>query len=344
MKTKIRAFMARHRFLSQLAALLVPLVWPGWLMKEIRAACAQFEITEEKARRIRRDMRFCYLYYRISPEEYCRYEFERYSDTERKKFVGEAENGPFFAQRTSPENRAFFKNKYKTYLFFQPYYRRRAISVTEESDFEPFSAFLKEEKRVVTKPIDQSFGRGVAVVDADQVTDSRSLFEELIRGTGSIVEEWIRQDARMAAFHPGSVNTIRAITLQTDGAAKLLAACVRLGTGESVVDNGCLSASVDIDSGVITTRGRLAHKKGLYLFHPDSGRQILGFRIPEWEALKALVLDLAGKVPTQKVIGWDMALSEKGWLVVEANTAPSIQILLGEGIGAREILKQIAQA
>jgi len=57
------------------------------------------------------------------------------------------------------------------------------------------------------------------------------------------------------------------------------------------------------------------------MFHPDSGCQILGMRLPRWEELRALGLALAERMPEQKYISWDFALTDNGWVVVEGNCA-----------------------
>lgn len=57
-----------------------------------------------------------------------------------------------------------------------------------------------------------------------------------------------------------------------------------------------------------------------YDCHPDSKKQFKGFTIPRWNELleeaKQAHLSLSGK---QVYVAFDFALSEKGWVIVEAN-------------------------
>ena len=75
------------------------------------------------------------------------------------------------------------------------------------------------------------------------------------------------------------------------------------------MDNVCsggLSAVVDTETGIVCSPGidKLGYKR---ILHPDSGEQIVGFRIPRWDEAMALVKELA------------IALSKDGWVMVEGN-------------------------
>ena len=81
----------------------------------------------------------------------------------------------------------------------------------------------------------------------------------------------------------------------------------------------------------------------LYLNHPDTGEQILGSQIPAWDDLLELVKLLAKKFKKQRIVGWDMAYSTDGWVIVEANSHPHIQVLAGNGIGVRKLFEEMVK-
>jgi hypothetical protein len=54
-----------------------------------------------------------------------------------------------------------------------------------------------------------------------------------------------------------------------------------------------------------------------------------------------MVLELADMLKKQRIVGWDMAYSVDGWLMVEANTNPGLQILAGDGVGVRGMFERI---
>lgn len=94
-----------------------------------------------------------------------------------------------------------------------------------------------------------------------------------------------------------------------------------MGCGEAVVDNGGsggILANVDVDTGIVYTSGR--NEKGeRFLIHPDSKEQIVGFQIPRWKEAVAMVKEISAKT-TNRYIGWDLALTEAGWVLVEGNS------------------------
>ena len=47
---------------------------------------------------------------------------------------------------------------------------------------------------------------------------------------------------------------------------------------------------------------------------------IVGFKIPEWEKALELAKALSRVVPEWYFAGWDLAYTDKGWVMVEANS------------------------
>ena len=140
-----------------------------------------------------------------------------------------------------------------------------------------------------------------------------------------VVEELIIQAHEIAQFHPESVNTMRIVAYRASAEETLIQWCfLRMGMGGSHTDNmssGGLSALVDPATGIIYTTGRDWLGK-THLFHPDTGVQLVGFQIPEWDVLMGLVKEISNVIPEVKLVGWDFAYSEKGWTFVEGNARP----------------------
>lgn len=57
-----------------------------------------------------------------------------------------------------------------------------------------------------------------------------------------------------------------------------------------------------------------------YVVHPDTKKPTVGFSIPQWEMAVDLSLKLSPVVPGSVYIGWDLALTDKGWVMVEGNS------------------------
>ena len=87
-----------------------------------------------------------------------------------------------------------------------------------------------------------------------------------------------------------------------------------------MVDNGGsggLINSIDPITGIITCS---ADEMGIhYTEHPDTHYQIVGFKMPRWEEAKELARELAQVMPDNHYCGWDLALTDNGWVLQEAN-------------------------
>ena len=57
-----------------------------------------------------------------------------------------------------------------------------------------------------------------------------------------------------------------------------------------------------------------------YECHPDSGVKFEGWQIPRYDELVSTVKEMHLNVmPDHPYIGWDMALTDEGWVVIECN-------------------------
>jgi len=134
------------------------------------------------------------------------------------------------------------------------------------------------------------------------------------------------------------VCTVRIVTIN-NGTPQIIGAVMRFGYGDSPADNfegGGVVALVDLDSGVL---GRTLHaENGIAVFganHPRTGRRITGKAVPEWSRIREIVIDGSRKFSYLYCIGWDVAVTNEGPVILEANDRsgfPSLQILAGKGL------------
>ena len=76
--------------------------------------------------------------------------------------------------------------------------------------------------------------------------------------------------------------------------------------------------------------------------HSTSGVKFDGFKIPYWDEIKQMVCEAAMVNPDVKVVGWDVAISNKGPLLIEANRRPGfdlVQVL--ENKGTKYMLEEV---
>ena len=304
----------------------------------------KFNLEDVNTIRIVLDILFCKLRYGILTKEYLFFSFYEKSHYARKQFVGTREREKLFKSLYNEGgNRDVFRSKAKTFEFYKAFFKRDLIQISLPDDQESLHKFLDDKGKIIVKPLSSSQGRGICVLSSEGENDNPTLFN--LADGQYVAEEFIVQDSTMASFHPESVNTIRYVTYYNKGQVFKLFALIRMGVGHSCVDNTCaggISAAVDLSNGVVVSEA--ASQNGMrYSFHPDTGTQILGAHIPQWESLNELLDKIVRLNPSITIAGWDFALSDKGWCLVEGNSLPSffgIQIALNKGI--RPILKYLS--
>lgn len=279
-----------------------------------------FETEKAKAACIR-DMVHTYACHGFDFSEFLCFDFENKTRRQRLSFVADWEHLGYACTLNNPKNDSTFDNKRKTYDTFKEYYRRELALFHNESQTQEFEEFASAHPKFVIKPLDMSCGNGFRIVCAEEYADKPLWFAELLKEYGRfIAEELIVQSQSLAILHPASVNTLRMPTVRTDDSVLIVNPVLRVGQGGACVDNagaGGIICSVDVPSGqVFAAADEHGHR---YDAHPSTNEQLIGFRIPRWEEAQALVRELAQVVPSNRYTGWDLALTDDGWVLVEAN-------------------------
>jgi hypothetical protein len=207
-----------------------------------------------------------------------------------------------------------------------------------------WAAFFERElpAEFVAKPADGFWGLGVRAFDregdgfreaAGRVFSAAELAAELVAaapGTRPLVLQERLHNHRTIAALSGSagLQTIRMVTLvHDDGSAGLYLSLMRIIGGDAVVDNfksgrGNLAALVDPASGVLdrATSWRPPTVGPVYFTdHPRTGARIPGFALPCYEEACELVLRAARLFLPLRTIGWDVAVTPTGPVLVEGN-------------------------
>ena len=216
--------------------------------------------------------------------------------------------------------------------------RKWAVS-TELSEEEFCRCFSGVEKILYKPSSNGNTGSGIRVFDMAAGLDVvYGYLHHLPRG---IVEEFIVQHAVMDRMYPGAVNTVRIVTVGGEAQGKQLApeicyTALRIGSGGATVDNfsmGGLVAAADVETGVVMTDA-VDSAGNRFSEHPDTGEPIRGFEIPCFLEAKEMVLEAAKGLNGH--IGWDVAISNNGPVLIEINTGPGNRILQAPFIPERK--------
>ena len=199
---------------------------------------------------------------------------------------------------------------------------------------------------ILLKPIRGSGGAGIEILascpsDGDLAAILRML-EEAKETGGWIAQELLRPHPDIADIALDALPTARVTTiLDEHGEPELVTAILRLAAQPGViVDNahaGGIFAAIDFQTGELG-RAKNATAPGEFDRHPVNDCPITGRHMPEWQALRQLALKAhAEHFDGHVQIGWDVAPSDRGPMLIEANARPNVRVpqrATGIGIGA----------
>ena len=157
-----------------------------------------------------------------------------------------------------------------------------------------------------------------------------TIFDSLVNGY-YVHTKIIEQHKEINKIHDKSVNTLRIVSLITsENHPEIISVFMRFGVGNSVVDNassGGFVVGVNIDEGTLKDTGHYLSDYGGAKIkkHPDSGFIFEGFKVPYFKEACEEVLKGVKVIP-DRFIGWDVAITPNGPIIVEANSSPHLQI------------------
>lgn len=282
------------------------------------------------------DAFYAWLYdfwvYGVNVREEYFYDFPHKTHEEKSKYITRSNRFRYYEMLNDREDSIIIKHKFKTYEKFSEYFKRDVIEITKNDDYDAFVEFAHKHPKFIVKPDNLGLGMGIHIVDTSD-KDLDALFKsflneiEVNRGKSEeaessiVLEELIVQDEAFEKLYPKAVNIIRITTIMIDGAPKFLDAWLRVGMGGYDITAANLAelyCGVDIDTGVVATDG-FTELYGSYEFHPDTNVRFKGYQIPKWDNLLKVSKELAYVLPSVRYVGWDMALTENGWVLVEGN-------------------------
>lgn len=284
-------------------------------------------------------------------DEYYEFEFEKRSSSFRESFLGLREQRYYLEQLNPVKYFIFARNKYAAHKFIENtgirsselycYYdpiARIENSTDLASNVESVVKILKT-KRVqsfVIKATEESHGDNVVVVKSIDYLDKdcnlhfydgqEVKLSEVLSDQPRIFESVVKQTKQFAGFNESSVNTVRFMTtLYPDGTSRIIATFIKIGRAGRCVDNagggGNVDVAVDIETGELKYAIQFDGWRKIknIEMHPDSGIQLNGVIIENWNSIKAEVLRFQQAFPWCKAAGWDIAITDDGPVVIEVN-------------------------
>ncbi len=224
-------------------------------------------------------------------------------------------------------------------------------------------------REFVIKPAGGAKGRGVTVISSRQgdrffsgsetVYSYEGLYQLMVQGfqTGLphqreciLLQERIKQHPALDQINPSCTNTIRVMTFVNQaGEIEIIGRIIKFGLGNTMVDNvdkGAMMANIDAD-GTIGPLVKYSPSKLEFIDrHPDTGAQIAGVKLPHFAEAIALAREAQLRLPQLRSLGFDIAITPQGPVIIEGNAWWGIlpQTITRQGFiteGMREVLNRI---
>ena len=145
-----------------------------------------------------------------------------------------------------------------------------------------------------------------------------------------LIEERIRPHPVLAELVGPTLCCCRVVTfIGLNGIPQILGAVYKIQPEPLGVDHlsyGAVGCWVDLESGALGP-GRSRHHFGYTSVIPGTDKTFVGLKLPHWPQIKEVALRAASVLPWARAIGWDIAIADRGPVLIEGNAQWSTSLL-----------------
>jgi len=287
-----------------------------------------------------------YIWYDLANNDYRNYVPAR--NNYRKRTL----NGSFNAILS---NKILFEKHIKTIIngieklnvvesigFIEKGYLKSLKKEIVQGNFSSLLSYL-ERNDLLLKPISGDGGKGIMLIkkknDHFLIDNKKTDWDELVvtlkKLDDYLIQEKFIQKGFANDIYTESVNSMRIATMIDPVTEQpfIAYAVHRFGSLQSgSIDNisrGGIGALIDLGDGLLSHGLHFSEgcKKEIYNAHPVSANPICNKKIPDWENLTKRLLEMAGRMPYLKYVGWDIILSDDELFVLEGNVSPHLDLV-----------------
>lgn len=263
------------------------------------------------------------LKFNISILEYYQFRFFELTEAEKSDWAGTGTMYEFQRRANPPATRDLLCDKRDFYKGYREFFKHELYSLDElKSSPETVEKLLASNRKLVFKEATGSCGSGVSIRQVDEM-DRSQLFDFMERGGFDLVETFVEQHAALNALSPSAVNTVRIFTQISDDRGYEVIGCRLRISVDSPVDNlaaGNMAAPIDPLTGEVNGPGVFSDiTRRPVDFHPITGIQVVGFKIPFWPETLELVRTASLLYPENRSVGWDVVITDQGPGLIEGN-------------------------
>ena len=290
------------------------------------------------------DTVYCVFKHGLGLSDYLNFKIYNRSKAERKEYVSTRMENEFYSKVSPSEYKDLFSVKPKFLQEFKEYVNREFI-FPNENNYQEFLQFLDRHPVFMSKPYNGLGGSNVKKEYVKDIENKKAYFDNTVEN-GIFLEELVIQHPNMNVLCEKSVNTMRIMTFNNKGKSRILWMGLRVGNGINSIDNfhaNGMGVSIDIETGKLIGK---AVDKDLNEFeeHPTTHVKFDGFQIPCFKEAKDMVLKASLKSDKILVVGWDVAITPNGPVIIEGNRRPGydlVQVL--EDRGRMDIIRGVLE-
>jgi hypothetical protein len=266
--------------------------------------------------------------------DYYDWDFQLLSRRERKTFMTHPKSNHLAQKWNQIAFRQTFADKIEFNARFPEQIGREWLDV-RSSSVAQLEAFITKHSSVMVKIPDSMAGIGIHKRELSSITDFSALREELIANGQFLVEQFIEQHPTMASLCPTSVNSLRVITFFNGDTVGVLASVLKVGNGGDIDNYSNGGMYTMLDGNGVANYAAFDGAGAVHSVHPLTGVSIVGFEVPMYDRVLALVDRMSRIIPEVPYVGWDIAITPTEPIVIEGNPASGVYQLKPSATGVR---------
>ena len=273
-------------------------------------------------RYVKFDMFKNFLKYGIGYTDYLKGDYINLTKEQKETYVTTKSFYKILGYLNDPKYTSCMNDKIIFNKIFKDYLKRDFIDlrVTTSDDLKKFS---KGKENIFAKPHKDFGGHGIEKIEVKKIKDYDKLYNDLISKEIYLIEDEIIQHPEVAKLNPYAVNSFRIVTLlDKEHKPHILANALRINIDDAVAI-GCSDAYMRLnEKGEICSRV-VDDIANVYEEHPMAKIKFSTVKVPFVKESFDLALKAALEVPEVRYVGWDIAITPNGPVIMEGNEYPS---------------------
>lgn len=265
------------------------------------------------------DMFFCVVRYQTTFEHYAQWDYRLLRGRERATFMTEPKSAMLSRAFNSQAKRKIFDDKVEFAKVFSDCIGREWIDLRTASETE-IADFVARHPKVIAKDPEGVGGDDIKVYNVADYADVQTWAKEAKRARTPLVEEFLTQHPEMSRLYPEAVNTMRIVTyVDPTKKVHVLARVLKMGNGGNIDNYSGGGMYTMMDEHGHALHAAYDGNGTVFEIHPATKVRIADFQVPMFDEVIEFAKKLAVRVPEMPYIGWDIALTPEGPVVIEGN-------------------------